>query len=112
MSKEKKKSSEPVEVVESVVDLEAAPIESVVYTFQSVSYLFMLGAIGAAVAWFIYVAKWTDKVYTNEAVSTNDLNGTNDRKEGFFFDVVTLCFQALVASVLLYFVFRHHYKHH
>ena len=35
-----------------------------------------------------------------------------ETENNFSFEVMTICYQGLVASCLLYFVFRHHYRHH
>ena len=119
-----KKSVEnvPVAATEEVVtDIEESPVKEVVYTFQTLGYVFMVGAIAAAVAWFIYLAQWVTKVYNDDrSYSTDQIEdgaGSGDhsyidRKAGWSFEVTTLCFQALVASCLLYLVFRHHYRHH
>ena len=110
MTKTKKNTKDiPVAVTEEVVtDIEESPVKEVVYTFQTLGYVFMVGAIAAAVAWFYYVAKWqehkSDKLSGDAA---DDVQEATLRSDQF-----TICFQALVAACLLYFVFRHHYRHH
>ena len=106
-----KKSVEnvPVAVTEEVVtDIEDSPVKEVVYTFQTLGYVFLVGAIAAAVAWFYYVARW--QKHHNDDINDADLS--DFEKANVRADQYTICFQALVASCLLYFVFRHHYRHH
>jgi len=111
-----KKSVEdvPVAVTEEVVtDIEDSPVKEVVYTFQILGYVFLVGAVAAAVAWFIYVARW--QKHHSDNIADDDGNSISEAE--FYKATVrsqeyTICFQALVASVLLYFAFRHHYRHH
>ena len=122
MARPKKKESDSVPVAftkEVVTDIEESPVKQVVYSFQSLGYLFMLGAIGAAVAWIFYLVQWVRKIYNNNAVFTAEVvdsdgapfDQVSNRKEMFTFELMTVCFQAVVASSLIYFVFRHNYKH-
>ena len=112
MTKTKKNTKDiPVAVTEEVVtDLEESPVKEVVYTFQTLGYVFMVGAIAAAVAWFYYVAKWQE--HHNDLGDQSTPTGTEVNNLIVRADQFTICFQALVAACLLYFVFRHHYRHH
>lgn len=112
MTKTKKNTKDiPVAVTEEVVtDLEESPVKEVVYTFQTLGYVFMVGAIAAAVAWFYYVAKW--QKHHSDEIDIESVNLTPYEEAIVRADQFTICFQALVAACLLYFVFRHHYRHH
>ena len=58
--------------------------------------LFPVGALAGLIAWLVFVAKYAD-----EGPAPDGNNATNVEKS-------TVAFQALVATVLLYFVFHHH----
>ena len=82
------------------------------YSFQILGYIFLLGAIGAAVAWIYYVAVWAMEVYnkidgtdTNPEFNNGDIKG----KEAYSNYLIEISFQAVIASCLLYIAFRHHF---
>ena len=101
------------EKTESSEMMEEAPKE-LKYSFQILGYIFLAGAIGAAVAWIYYVAIWAMEVYdkidgndTNPEFSNGDIKG----KEAYSNYLIEISFQAVIASCLLYIAFRHHFHH-
>ena len=58
--------------------------------------VFPLGALAAVVVWFVYVGKYGQH---------GDQPDADDRSNS---EKATISFQAVVASVLLYFVLHHH----
>lgn len=88
---------------------ENKPSRAAVASVQYLSYIFLLGAIAAAIAWMVYVAKWNVNVYNKVAdgtISGSELNAQDELAAARY----TICYQAVVASVLIYFAFRH--MHH
>jgi hypothetical protein len=86
-----------------------SPSRSAIASVRYLSYLFLLGAIAAAIAWMVYVAKWNVHVYNNAANGnlTYPLNATDELAS----DRYTICYQAVVASVLIYITLRHMHHH-
>ena len=86
------------------------PSRAAVASVRYLSYLFLLGAVAAAIAWMVYVAKWNIKVYNKAAdgtITTIPLSAENELAAERF----NICYQAVVASSLLYFALRHmHHK--
>ena len=109
-------------VVEETVE---RPTVGVLRSMHMLSIVFLLGAVAAVVAWFVYVAKYNINFYRK--VRDNEVPGLNTVDQvtvtdpatglttGPFTDSVipmdqaTICFQALVVSVLFYFALRYHY---
>lgn len=89
------------------------PTKHVVMGFEGVSFLFLLGAVAAAVAWIVYVAKFNIDLYTKvdktKTVAQNVSDGTIPLSATFTVEQYTICYQALVASVLLYLCFKYHF---
>jgi divalent metal cation (Fe/Co/Zn/Cd) transporter len=81
--------------------------------FEGVAFLFLLGAVAAAVAWMVYVAKFNidyyRKVNSNMTVADNITNNNITLKNTLTVDQYTICYQALVVSLLLYFSFKYHF---
>ena len=93
--------------------MEEAPKE-LKYSFQILGYIFLAGAIGAAVAWMYYVAIWSMEVYDKvEGTNVNpEFNGVDTKgKESYSNYLIDISFQAVIASCLLYIAFRHHFHH-
>ena len=89
------------------------PTERVIMGFEGVSFLFLLGGIAAAVAWMVYVAKFNINLYTK--IDKDKTKGDNipdnvTLTDFLTIDQYTICYQAVVASLLLYFCFRYHFS--
>ena len=85
------------------------PSRAAIASVRYLSYLFLLGAVAAVIAWMVYVAKWNINVYNPAANGTLTwpLNADKELATERF----TICYQAVVASVLIYFALRHmHHK--
>ena len=78
-------------------EIDAEPSREIFRVMQMLAYLFVLGALAAAVAWIYYVA------VANKDGELGDDSGEDS------LETATVCFQATVASILLYFVTRHHF---
>lgn len=98
------------------------PSNHILMGFEGVSFLFLLGAISAAIAWMVYVAKFNLDFYNKVDMSTSidgNVNGTDAARTGATISVTdtltvnqfTICYQAVVASLLLYFSFKYHFSH-
>lgn len=93
------------------------PAESVVRGFEGVSFLFLLGAIAAMVAWMVYVAKFNLDVYRNvdDNLGDNTVGGQLaaakfSLKNLLTIEQYTICYQAVVSALLLYFAFKYHFS--
>jgi len=82
---------------EPIIDVEKGQSKDLIYGFQILSWVFLLGAIGAAITWIVFVGLWA-------------ASGDDSLENNYLVDA-EICFQGSVASALLYFVFRHHYRH-
>lgn len=86
------------------------PSRAAIASVRYLSYLFLLGAVAAAIAWMVYVAKWNINVYNRAADGTITTLPLTAEQE-LATDRFTICYQAVVASALLYFALRHmHHK--
>lgn len=90
------------------------PTDSVLMGFEGVAFLFLLGAVAAAIAWMVYVAKFNIELYNNTVDNNVSLDG--QIREGnitlknlLTIEQFTICYQAVVASILLYFAFKYHF---
>ena len=100
----------PRGVVQEVEAVEEKPVAGVIMGMTGLSYLFVLTALAAGIAWIVFVAKArTHNVLGDDAY---DLTGpTGDQPIGESnLNTSTVCFQAVVVSVLFYFVARHHFS--
>lgn len=96
------------------------PSDEVISGFEGVSFLFLLGAIAAVVAWMVYVAKFNldfyRKVNNNYTVEQNidgvagELDPTISLRNTLTVNQYTICYQAVVAATLLYFAFKYHFS--
>ena len=95
------------------------PAEHVLMGFEGISFLFLLGAIAAIIAWMVYVAKFNLNFYNDldrSRTIDDNINGvggaaTVSVTDFLTIDQYTICYQAVVASLLLYFAFRYHFAH-
>jgi hypothetical protein len=85
------------------------PSRTSIATVRYLSYVFLLGAVASAVAWMVYVAKWNIGVYN--PASKGDKTYPLDAQDELSSERYTICFQGVVASVLLYAALRH-MNHH
>lgn len=95
-------------VTKVVDEIEEVPAKGVMMGMDALGYTFIITAVAAAIAWLVYVVRAVDnKVLGDEKIGEHlekeDKGATNLR-------TVEVCFQAVVASVLLYFVARHHFS--
>lgn len=92
---------------------EGKPLEGVVRTMTALSYFFLLLIVASAVAWIVYVAKGRedDKVGIIGDDNTSRARTLDDNSRTQIKDTIDVCFQAVVATSLVYFVFRHHFSH-
>jgi hypothetical protein len=98
--------------------LEERPAKEILMSLNGVSYLFALLALACGIAWIYYVVKAVDNnaIGGSAGRGNDDSNGTLDASEDTTagetrqVDTVDVMFQGVVASVLLYSVFRHHFS--
>ena len=85
------------------------PSKNVLMAVNGISYLFVLTALAAGLAWVYYVAK---------AVEDNILGGSEGKGENDSGDsdtqvnTIRVMFQGAVVGILFYFVARHHFRAH
>lgn len=77
-------------------EVDAEPSREIFRVMNYLCYIFVLGALAAGIAWIYYV----------ERANSDDKLGEETAR---LIDTATVCFQATVVSVLLYFVARHHF---
>ena len=91
---------------------EGKPLEGVVRTMTALSYVFLLLIVASAIAWIIYVAKGRENDKPLETTTTATHARTlDDQTRTQIKNTIDVCFQAVVATSLVYFVFRHHFSH-
>lgn len=100
--------------VESVEKSLEKPVKAVVMGFEGIAFLFLLGAIAAVVAWMVYVAKFNIDFYSQTEEGNQNLDqqlnaGHFTLKNTLTIEQYTICFQALVSALLLYFAFKYHF---
>ena len=105
-------------VVENIEKSLEKPGQNVLMGFEGVAFLFLLGGIAAAVAWMVYVAKFNLNYYTKvddsktldeNITPTDGSEPTIHFRDTLTVDQYTICYQAVVASLLLYFAFKYHF---
>lgn len=84
--------------------LENKPTEMVLQLLNALSYVFILTAFAAGVAWIYYVAVSAEDGY----IGHDDGKGKDDTGE--ILETIQTMFQGTVAASLLYFIFRHHFS--
>ena len=100
----------PRGVVQEVEAVEEKPVAGVIMGMTGLSYLFVLTALAAGIAWIVFVAKARnhdvlgDDSYDLTSPSDVQMRGQSN------INTSTICFQAVVVSVLFYFVARHHFS--
>lgn len=94
-------------MVRGVIDeVEEVPAKGILMGMNALGYTFLITAVAAAIAWLVYVFKATNsKALGDEKLTEMKAEGTSQ------LETIDVCFQALVVSVLLYFVARHHFSH-
>ena len=97
-------------VTKEVEEVEGVPEKGVLMGMNALGYTFIITALAAAIAWIVYVAYAVKhKVLGDEVFDAASLTG--DQGKGVTnLETADVCFQAVVASVLLYFVARHHFS--
>ena len=90
---------------------EGKPLEGVVKLMNALSYVFLLLIVASAIVWIIWVAYGRqEKEYYNHL--TGDPNKALGKDNLYqVFNTQKVAFQAVVATSLVYFVFRHHFSH-
>ena len=79
--------------------LEEKPVKEVLVTMHSFSYLFALATLTAAIAWIYFMAKAFEEAELGVGVNHDKLVIT-----------VETLIECAVVSILLYFIFRHHFS--
>lgn len=99
-------------VTKVVEEVEEVPERGIIMGMNALGYTFIITAVAAAIAWLVYVAFAVDnKVLGDEVFNTAGEHGEKQKKGITNLETIEVCFQAVVASVLLYFVARHHFSH-
>jgi len=89
---------------------EGKPLEGVVKLMNALSYVFLLLIIASAIVWIIWTAYGTqDKSVNGSTDDQKTLLGSGYQDQ--INTTRTVAFQAVVATSLVYFVFRHHFSH-
>jgi len=89
--------------------------KNVVEQLNRVSVVFLLGAVAAAIAWMVFVAKYSLNFYNEldekETINSFLNSNTIKAKNVETINQYTICFQAVVASALVYLTLRHMHMH-
>ncbi len=103
--------------VESIEKTLENPSKHVLMGFEGVAFLFLLGAISAVVAWIVFVAKWNLEVYrkvddslVDKTISGQLAGNKFSLKDLLATEQFNICYQAVVASLLMYFAFKYHFS--
>lgn len=99
----------PRGVVQEVEAVEEKPVAGVLMGLNGVAYLFLATALAAGIAWVVFVAKARDNDMLGDNQPDSGVASTNKGNSNI--RTADICFQAVVVSVLLYFVARHHFSH-
>jgi hypothetical protein len=117
----KVRAPSPVRKVEAFVnDVDLEPTKEVFMVMHGFSLLLLMFALAATICWIYYIAKAIDNnaIGGSAGRGNDDTNGTLDASEDTTagetrqVDTIKTMFQGVVASSLLYFVARHHYRSH
>jgi hypothetical protein len=95
-------------LVQEVQEVEKIPTAGVLMGVNAVGYTFVVLAVAAALAWLVFVIKADYNGVLGEEFTESLAKNSKGTVNLATADV---CFQALVASILLYFVARHHFSH-
>lgn len=98
--------------------LEERPAKEILMSLNGISYVFALLALACGIAWIYYVVQAVDNnaIGGSKGRGKDDSNGTRDATEDTQdgetrqVDTIEVMYQGVVASVLLYAVFRHHFS--
>lgn len=99
--------------------LEERPAKEILMSLNGISYLFALLALASGIAWIYYVIKAVDnnaiggsngRGNTEDNVSATPSNENTTAGETRQVDTIEIMFQGVVAAILLYAVFRHHFS--
>lgn len=125
MPRTKSSVPSPVKKVETFInDVDLEPTKEVFMAMHGLSLLLLMFALAAAICWIYYVVKAVDNnaIGGSQGRGENETNvaasGANSAQENQTpgetrqVDTIKVMFQGVVASSLLYFVARHHYRSH
>lgn len=101
----------PRGVVQEVEAVEEKPVAGVLMGLNGVAYLFLATALAAGIAWVVFVAKAREHDMLGDNHPDATAPDTAFNKGSSNIRTADICFQAVVVSVLLYFVARHHFSH-
>jgi len=87
---------------------EGKPLEGVVKLMNALSYVFLLLIVASAIVWIIWVA-YGRQDKTGTQADPGKVLGKDSQEQ--ITSTIETAFEAVVASCLLYFVFRHHFSH-
>jgi heme/copper-type cytochrome/quinol oxidase subunit 2 len=90
-----------------VEQIEREPLIGAGMALNVTSYLFILTALAAGISWVVFVARARNADALPAKAS--DPAPTENSGENLLL-TIRICFQAVVASCLLYFVARHHFS--
>lgn len=113
-SPSKRSPLSPIRKTERFInEVDLQPTKEIFMTMHGISLFLVAFALAAAFAWVYYVAEAVD----NNAIGGGNGNGGNDSatntaKETRQVNTMKVMFQSMVASSLIYFVVRHHYRSH
>ena len=99
-------------VTKEVEEVEEVPVKGVLMGMNALGYTFIITAIAAAIAWIVFVAYAAGNHVLGDEVNPSP-DSEKSKKQGkgaTNLETADVCFQAVVASVLLYFVARHHFS--
>lgn len=89
-----------------IEEVEEVPAKGIIMGLNVLGYTFIITALTAAAAWLAFVIK------ASGSKALGDESNDEIKPEGESqLQTIKVCFQALVVSVLLYFVARHHFSH-
>jgi len=89
---------------------EGKPLEGVVKLMNALSYVFLLLIVASVIVWIIWVA-YGRQDKPNPAANNDPGKALGSDNQLQIDATIDMAFEAVVASCLLYFVFRHHFSH-
>jgi len=88
---------------------EGKPLEGVVKLMNALSYVFLLLIVASAIVWIIWVAYGREEKDKESTKKEDKALGKEYQEQ--IKSTRKVAFQAVVATSLVYFVFRHHFSH-
>ena len=88
---------------------EGKPLEGVVKLMNALSYVFLLLIVASVIVWIIWVAYGREDKDLESPDKKSKALGKEYQDQ--IIETIDTAFEAVVASCLLYFVFRHHFSH-